>query len=84
MAESAQALQRRAGLLQRLNCQMVGDDARSMERVTTVRAVLRALECMTAAQQMLARGRKGPRRLDLMRGVYLGFWTQQHRLPCLH
>ena len=38
MAESAQALQRRAGLLQRLNCQMVGDDARSMERVTMVRA----------------------------------------------
>ena len=38
MLESAQALQRRAGLLQRLSCQMVGDDARSMERVTMVRA----------------------------------------------
>lgn len=37
MAESAAALRQRAKLLQLLNCQMLGDDARSMERVSHVR-----------------------------------------------
>ena len=37
MAESAAAVRQRAGLLMHLNCQILGDDARSMERMGHVR-----------------------------------------------
>lgn len=44
MAESAQALRRRTGLLQRLSCQMVGDDGESMPRLTAVRNSTKACQ----------------------------------------
>ncbi len=37
MVESAAAVRQRVGLLMHLNCQILGDDARSMERVGDVR-----------------------------------------------
>ena len=37
MVESAAAVRQRAGLLTHLNCQILGDDARSMERIGDVR-----------------------------------------------